>query len=120
MIAMAGTVISAAICLVVFINQKEIQQIINQVDYYTTLRNYLIFLQILEEKECWKYNSKGERNWTLIFENTENSCILIMVDQVFPSSLYTWTLSHIALDMFLFLGAVYKYLHTTQPVYIPQ
>ena len=36
MIAMAGTVISAAICLVVFINQKEIQQIINQVDYYTT------------------------------------------------------------------------------------
>ena len=39
MIAMAGTVISAAICLVVFINQKEIQQIINQVDYYTTVRN---------------------------------------------------------------------------------
>ena len=44
MIAMAGIVISAAICLVVFINQKDIQQIINQVDYYTTVRNKTNFL----------------------------------------------------------------------------
>ena len=44
MIAMAGIVISAAICLVVFINQKDIQQIINQVDYYTTVRNKTDFL----------------------------------------------------------------------------
>jgi hypothetical protein len=31
-----------------------------------------------------------------------------MFDWLFPSIFYTWSLSHIALDLFLVMGAVYK------------
>ena len=66
--------------------------------------------QVLESKKCWKYNSAGQLNWTLIYNNTENACIFIVLQGLFPWGVYAWTVSHLLLDILLCCGAIYRCL----------
>ena len=67
-----------------------------------------VCLQILEEKNCWKYNSQGQLNWTLIYNNTENSCVFIFLQQLFPNAVYSWTVCHILSDVLLCVGSIHR------------
>ena len=69
----------------------------------------LLLFQILETRHCWKYNSESKLNWTLIYSNTENSCVFIFLQKMFPLGVYVWTISHIITDVLLVVGAFYKY-----------
>ena len=77
---------------------------------YTTFTGIILPLtiQVLESKRCWKYNRAGELNWTLIYNNTENSCIFVVLQQVFPWGVYGWTISHVLLDIMLCCGSIYR------------
>jgi len=68
----------------------------------------VIMSEILETRNCWKYNSDGQLNWTLIYNNTENSCVFIFLQKMFPHSIYTWCAFHVLSDVMLFIGAIYK------------
>lgn len=67
-----------------------------------------IMAEILETRQCWKYNADSELNWSLIYSNTENSCIFIFLQNMFPLGVYIWTVSHILTDVMLIAGAFYK------------
>lgn len=65
-------------------------------------------LQVLESRQCWKHNALGELNWTLILNNTENSCVFIFLEPLYPGAVIAWTGSHILSDIFLGIGAIYR------------
>ena len=64
--------------------------------------------QVLESRQCWKYNALGELNWTLVLDNTENSCVFIFLQPLYPGAVIAWTGSHILSDIFLIIGAIYR------------
>ena len=68
----------------------------------------ICILQVLESRQCWKYNALGELNWTLILNNTENSCVFIFLQPLYPGAVIAWTGSHILSDIFLSIGAMYR------------
>ena len=106
---------SLTILVISLVYNAHIHEIISQVFIYlhtlfkmTQSFLCICMLQVLESRQCWKYNALGELNWTLILNNTENSCVFIFLQPLYPGAVIAWTGSHILSDIFLSIGAMYR------------
>ena len=111
---------SLTILVISLVYNAHIHEIISQVFIYlhtlfkmTQSFLCICMLQVLESRQCWKYNALGELNWTLILNNTENSCVFIFLQPLYPGAVIAWTGSHILSDIFLSIGAMYR----SQPIF---